>query len=62
MHIYPLNVLAISSSELFKFWIFQVKKRPSMDFMERIQKDINAGMRAILIDWLVEVNKVNYGG
>lgn len=30
-----------------------------MDFMERIQKDINASMRAILIDWLVEVS---YGG
>ncbi|TQD99660.1 hypothetical protein C1H46_014718 [Malus baccata] len=30
-------------------------RRPSMDFMETIQKDINAGMRAILIDWLVEV-------
>ncbi|KAJ9166692.1 hypothetical protein P3X46_021402 [Hevea brasiliensis] len=32
-----------------------MKKRPSIDFMERIQKDINASMRAILIDWLVEV-------
>ncbi|KAA8546435.1 hypothetical protein F0562_002826 [Nyssa sinensis] len=31
------------------------KKRPSTDFMERIQIDINASMRAILIDWLVEV-------
>ncbi|XP_020206943.1 cyclin-A1-1 isoform X2 [Cajanus cajan] len=31
------------------------KKRPSTDFMERIQKDINVSMRAILIDWLVEV-------
>ncbi|KAL5075687.1 hypothetical protein RYX36_014671 [Vicia faba] len=30
-------------------------KRPSIDFMEKIQTDINAGMRAILIDWLVEV-------
>ncbi|KAL2339748.1 hypothetical protein Fmac_007688 [Flemingia macrophylla] len=30
-------------------------KRPSVDFMEKKQKDINAGMRAILIDWLVEV-------
>ncbi|XP_050124074.1 cyclin-A1-1-like isoform X1 [Malus sylvestris] len=30
-------------------------RRPSMDFMETIQKDINAGMRAVLIDWLVEV-------
>ncbi|XP_028954464.1 cyclin-A1-4-like isoform X3 [Malus domestica] len=28
---------------------------PSIDFMETIQKDINADMRAILIDWLVEV-------
>ncbi|EOY16383.1 Cyclin A1,1 isoform 2, partial [Theobroma cacao] len=33
----------------------EVKKRPSTDFMERIQKDINSSMRAILIDWLVEV-------
>ncbi|KAK3029175.1 hypothetical protein RJ639_038727 [Escallonia herrerae] len=31
------------------------KKMPSTDFMERIQKDINASMRATLIDWLVEV-------
>ncbi|XWS15158.1 hypothetical protein CRYUN_Cryun35bG0070300 [Craigia yunnanensis] len=33
----------------------EVKKRPSTDFMERIQKDINSNMRAILIDWLVEL-------
>ncbi|KAB1221017.1 Cyclin-A1-1 [Morella rubra] len=33
----------------------EAKKRPSTDFMEKIQKDINASMRAILIDWLVEV-------
>ncbi|KAI4307240.1 hypothetical protein L6164_030447 [Bauhinia variegata] len=33
----------------------EVKKRPSTDFMEKIQKDINPSMRAILIDWLVEV-------
>ncbi|GMN45544.1 hypothetical protein TIFTF001_014733 [Ficus carica] len=30
-------------------------KRPSPDFMERIQRDITASMRAMLIDWLVEV-------
>ncbi|XP_057518118.1 cyclin-A1-4 [Amaranthus tricolor] len=30
-------------------------KRPSIDFIEKIQKDINASMRAILVDWLVEV-------
>ncbi|XP_061352628.1 cyclin-A1-1-like [Gastrolobium bilobum] len=33
----------------------EAKKRPSADFMEKIQKDINPSMRAILIDWLVEV-------
>ncbi|XP_072998464.1 cyclin-A1-4-like isoform X3 [Typha latifolia] len=33
----------------------ETKKRPSTDFMEKIQTDINASMRAILIDWLVEV-------
>ncbi|XP_060198286.1 cyclin-A1-4-like [Lycium barbarum] len=33
----------------------EAKKRPSTDFMEKVQKDINPSMRAILIDWLVEV-------
>ncbi|KAG5604932.1 hypothetical protein H5410_026424 [Solanum commersonii] len=32
------------------------KKRPSTDFMAKVHKDINPSMRAILIDWLVEVN------
>nr|CAB3465865.1 unnamed protein product [Digitaria exilis] len=31
------------------------EKRPSTDFMVTIQKDITPSMRAILIDWLVEV-------
>ncbi|KAL5732048.1 Cyclin-A1-3 [Ranunculus cassubicifolius] len=31
------------------------KKRASTDFMDSVQKDINPSMRAILIDWLVEV-------
>ncbi|KAL5075684.1 hypothetical protein RYX36_014668 [Vicia faba] len=33
----------------------EAKKRPATNFMEKIQKDINPSMRAILIDWLVEV-------
>ncbi|CAI9786621.1 unnamed protein product [Fraxinus pennsylvanica] len=33
----------------------EAKKRPATDFMERVQRDINPSMRAILIDWLVEV-------
>ncbi|KAL8167208.1 hypothetical protein V2J09_008707 [Rumex salicifolius] len=35
----------------------ETKKRPSIDFMEKIQQDINASMRSILIDWLVEVSE-----
>ncbi|KAK8708371.1 hypothetical protein V6N13_059413 [Hibiscus sabdariffa] len=35
----------------------EAKKRPSIDFMEIVQKDVNANMRAILIDWLVEVTE-----
>jgi Cyclin, N-terminal domain len=35
--------------------ILQTKKRPSTDFIETIQTDINPSMRAILVDWLVEV-------
>ncbi|XP_022772336.1 cyclin-A1-4-like isoform X2 [Durio zibethinus] len=35
----------------------EAKKRPSVHFMEMVQKDINASMRAILIDWLVEVTE-----
>ncbi|KAA3476790.1 cyclin-A1-4-like [Gossypium australe] len=34
----------------------EAKKRLSTDFMDMVQKDINANMRAILIDWLVEVS------
>eukprot|EP00249_Psilotum_nudum_P006255 c19588_g2_i2 orf=163-1740(+) len=33
----------------------ELKRRPSMGFMDSIQQDINAGMRGILVDWLVEV-------
>ncbi|XP_027339131.1 cyclin-A1-4-like [Abrus precatorius] len=42
--------------EIFEYLrVSEEIKRPSMDFMENIQKDLNASMRAILIDWLVEV-------
>ncbi|CAH8328631.1 unnamed protein product [Eruca vesicaria subsp. sativa] len=33
----------------------EVNKRPAVDYMERVQPNINPSMRAILIDWLVEV-------
>uniref|UniRef100_A0A2N9FDV3 B-like cyclin n=1 Tax=Fagus sylvatica TaxID=28930 RepID=A0A2N9FDV3_FAGSY len=35
--------------------VSEANRRPSTDYIERIQKDINVSMRAILIDWLVEV-------
>uniref|UniRef100_A0A452Y8Q9 Cyclin-like domain-containing protein n=1 Tax=Aegilops tauschii subsp. strangulata TaxID=200361 RepID=A0A452Y8Q9_AEGTS len=35
----------------------ETKKRPSPDFLETTQKDIDASMRAVLIDWLVEVTE-----
>ncbi|KAD6795321.1 hypothetical protein E3N88_06217 [Mikania micrantha] len=31
------------------------KRRPLPNYMEKIQKDVTAGMREILVDWLVEV-------
>ncbi|XP_006302208.2 cyclin-A1-2 [Capsella rubella] len=35
--------------------VSELEKRPALDYMERIQLNINASMRSILIDWLVEV-------
>lgn len=40
-------------------WVRQIRKRPKTDFMEVVQKDITASMRAILIDWLVEVKTLS---
>nr|GMC90703.1 putative cyclin-A3-1 [Ipomoea batatas] len=33
----------------------QEKRRPLPDYLEKVQKDISANMRGILVDWLVEV-------
>ncbi|KAL4365129.1 hypothetical protein AHAS_Ahas07G0075200 [Arachis hypogaea] len=30
-------------------------RRPRIDYLERIQKDVTANMKRILVDWLVEV-------
>ncbi|EFJ26373.1 hypothetical protein SELMODRAFT_412894 [Selaginella moellendorffii] len=35
--------------------IRELKRRPTTNFMEVVQRDINASMRGILVDWLVEV-------
>ncbi|XP_044474969.1 cyclin-A1-1-like [Mangifera indica] len=49
------GMVAIFCIQVIKSSNFQAKKRPVMDFLERVQKGINATMRAILTDWLVEV-------
>lgn len=33
----------------------EAKRRPSPDFLEKIQKDLTSNMRGVLVDWLVEV-------
>ncbi|XAR70921.1 hypothetical protein NMG60_11027963 [Bertholletia excelsa] len=37
--------------------ITELDRRPSVNYMERLQKDITPNMRGILIDWLVEVSE-----
>ncbi|KAH7296597.1 hypothetical protein KP509_26G030100 [Ceratopteris richardii] len=37
------------------FRMAELKRRPAVDYMEAVQHDINANMRGILVDWLVEV-------
>lgn len=67
IHVFLFRCLSISSFILPSFSyhisffandrsLMQMKKRPAVNFMEVVQKDINAGMRATLIDWLVEVS------
>lgn len=33
----------------------EANRRPLPDYLEKIQKDVTANMRGILVDWLVEV-------
>ena len=35
----------------------QRKRRPCINYMEVVQQDVNTNMRAILVDWLVEVSQ-----
>lgn len=39
----------------FHLCMAELKRRPARNFMEAVQQDINASMRGILVDWLVEV-------
>ncbi|XP_051124218.1 putative cyclin-A3-1 [Andrographis paniculata] len=35
----------------------ELKRRPSPDYMETVQKDATVSMRGVLVDWLVEVSE-----
>ncbi|XP_075522537.1 cyclin-A2-2-like [Primulina tabacum] len=37
--------------------VIQIYRRPSVDYMEKLQRDITEAMRSILVDWLVEVSE-----
>ncbi|GMP94710.1 hypothetical protein CsSME_00044059 [Camellia sinensis var. sinensis] len=37
--------------------VMELDRRPSVNYMEMLQQDINPNMRGILIDWLVEVSE-----
>lgn len=39
------------------FCVTQVdpSKRPLPDYVQKVQRDVNANMRGVLVDWLVEV-------
>ena len=37
--------------------LLQLQKRPNPKYLETVQSDVNAKMRAILVDWLVEVSE-----
>ncbi|KAJ4756541.1 Cyclin family protein [Rhynchospora pubera] len=50
------QICAPLASDIYKHLrIAEAKKMPAHDFLETIQTDITPNMRAILIDWLVEV-------
>lgn len=41
-----------------KVRVAELERRPSTNYMEKLQQDISPSMRGILIDWLVEVSLV----
>ena len=49
-----VHLCLLQYSLILQLFILQLKNRPKPNYMKR-QTDINYGMRAILVDWLVEV-------
>ncbi|KAJ7958717.1 Cyclin [Quillaja saponaria] len=49
---------SIYASNIYdKIRVTELERRPSTDYMEKLQQDITPNMRGVLIDWLVEVSE-----
>ncbi|KAL8521954.1 hypothetical protein ACS0TY_012199 [Phlomoides rotata] len=53
----PLMCTLYAADIYSSLYAKQFDRRPSPDYMEKLQKDITQGMRGILVDWLVEVSE-----
>ncbi|WOG98970.1 hypothetical protein DCAR_0418316 [Daucus carota subsp. sativus] len=42
--------------EYLKQMEMETKRRPMMNYIEQVQKDVTSNMRGVLVDWLVEVS------
>ncbi|KAF3334623.1 cyclin-A2-1-like protein [Carex littledalei] len=50
------RMCSIYASDIYSnFRANELIRRPSSDFLERLQTDVTQNMRAVLVDWLVEV-------
>ncbi|RWR81393.1 G2/mitotic-specific cyclin C13-1-like protein [Cinnamomum micranthum f. kanehirae] len=47
--------VGLSLSRLAEISLMEAKRRPMPKYIEDVQKDITTNMRAVLVDWLVEV-------
>ncbi|XP_051151139.1 cyclin-A2-1-like [Andrographis paniculata] len=56
-HMDPLMCSLYAADIFSNLYTRQVDRRPLAGYMEKLQRDINQGMRGILVDWLVEVSE-----
>ncbi|KHG05835.1 Cyclin-A2-2 -like protein [Gossypium arboreum] len=52
------RICSLYAPDIYKnIRVTELNRRPSTNYMEQVQRDITPSMRAILIDWLVEVSE-----
>ncbi|KAL3633449.1 hypothetical protein CASFOL_022211 [Castilleja foliolosa] len=52
----PQMCIVYAADIYYNMYAAQLARRPLVDYIEKVQRDITQDMRAILIDWLVEVS------